>query len=169
MWIITREPSYGWAPLANCYLFCLCCCFDMHVWIFLIYYMYLIFTDMGQMWMPKLFALHKGHLIMTHHYIWLQGTVIQCVSRDLFRLMPIYGLKIALDLQQKDLWLIQDFGTGWKAFEVDRDHYNYSALRQSETISNQTKQKMLWSSRFQCIFWDKFFLSKISRLYSIKL
>ena len=130
---------------------------------------YYIFADMGQMWMPKLFVLRKGHLIMIRHYIWLQDTVIQCVSRDLFRLMPIYGLKIALDLQLKDLWLIQDFGTGWKASEVDRDHYNYSALRQSETIFNQTKQKMLWSCHFRCIFWDKFFLSKISRLYSIKL
>ena len=44
--------------------------------------------------------------------------------------MPIYGLKIVLDLQLKDLWQIQDFGTGWKASEVDQGLYNYSALRQ---------------------------------------
>lgn len=146
--------------------FCLCCCFDVHVRRFFNLY---IFTDMGQMWMPKLCVWLKGHLTMTHRYIWLQDTVIQCVSRDLYRLMPIYGLKIALDLRLKDLWLTQDFGTGWKTSEVDQDHYSCSALLQSETISNRTKRKMLWSCHFQCIFWDKSSLSKISRLYSIKL
>lgn len=124
---------------------------------------------MVETWMLKLCASHKGLLTMTHHFIWLQDTVIQCVSRDLYRLMPIYGLKIALDLWLKDLWLIQDFGTGWKTSEVDRDRCNCSAQLQSETIFNQRKQKMQWNCHFQCIFWDKFSLSKISRLYSIKL
>lgn len=119
--------------------------------------------------MRKLCASLKGHLTMTHRYIWLRDTVIQCASKDLYRLMPIYGLKIALDLQPKDLWPMQDFGTGWKTSELAQDRCSCNALPQSETMFNRTKQEMLWSCHFQRIFWDKFSLSKISRLYSIKL
>lgn len=70
--------------------------------------MIILFTDMVEMWMQKLSVLHKGHHTMILHYILLQGTAMEYVSKDLYRLMPICGQKIVLDSQQRDLWLTQD-------------------------------------------------------------
>ena len=79
---------------------------------------------------------------MIHHYILQQDIIIKCVLENLYKQMQICGPKIVWDLRQKDLSQIQDLETGWKVFKGDPSHFNFSALQRSESISNQTKQKM---------------------------